>query len=242
MNFQKFLLLPLILFSLDAVSKTELVVWNVGQGSWATEFNSDTCVHYDMGGERSVPLKKFEICKNRLNIIALSHLDFDHISFLKSTLLFFPQKCFASTPDDPRAPRIFKSYLSIRKCEKSEMDPKISMIWDAPKNRDPNATSDVFFSKKFQTIFPGDLPKKFEKKWKDAEVSRTKILILGHHGSRTSTKISTLRKMKNLNMTIASARFIKYRHPHKDTVKILKKMNLPLLKTEDWGNIHFLSE
>jgi competence protein ComEC len=45
--------------------------------------------------------------------------------------------------------------------------------------------------------------------------------------------------MPGLRVAVASARERRYGHPHQETELILRKFRVPLLRTEDWGNIHF---
>jgi beta-lactamase superfamily II metal-dependent hydrolase len=41
-------------------------------------------------------------------------------------------------------------------------------------------------------------------------------------------------------MAVVSARFTKYGHPHREVIERLKAAHVPLLRTESWGNLHFL--
>lgn len=100
-----------------------------------------------------------------------------------------------------------------------------------------NDSSQIVYSKTFQTLIPGDSTKKQEKIWRFKTPSTAQGLILGHHGSRTSTSKELLQTLPNLKWAIASARYEKYRHPHKDVLKNLKAHRIPILKTEDWGHI-----
>ena len=88
---------------------------------------------------------------------------------------------------------------------------------------------------------PGDSPIQLEKLWATdfKSITLTRILILGHHGSRTSTGKDLLAHLPQLQFSIASARYAKYKHPHQETLNRLSEYNIPILKTEDWGNIWF---
>lgn len=87
----------------------------------------------------------------------------------------------------------------------------------------------------------GDSPIRQENIWshKLSQLTKTKVLILGHHGSRTSTGPQLLQKLPHLQFAVASARWQKYHHPHAEVLKRLKNKKTPVLKTEDWGNIWF---
>jgi competence protein ComEC len=108
------------------------------------------------------------------------------------------------------------------------------------KARNSNDQSEILFSTTFQVIFPGDSSKAQEKYWREQAPAYTKGLILGHHGSSTSTSKELLKQMPSLKWAVASARFRRYGHPHWKVAELLKKHRIPLLKTEDWGHLHFL--
>lgn len=89
-------------------------------------------------------------------------------------------------------------------------------------------------------LFPGDSPVSAEKSWSQMPwVSSARILVLGHHGSRTSTSEELLERIPDLKLAISSARYERYKHPHPEVLYRLKRHHIPILKTEDWGNIWF---
>ncbi len=217
----------------------ELVVWNVGQGQWVTEIQPDQCTHYDMGGEKS-PLKRvLQKCQAKQNYLMISHLDWDHISFIRSFYYSVKNFCILNNP-------VMKGYRwnstnlisQINSCPSREASSG-SIVYQGKDSKISNQTSSVFYSSNFHALFPGDSPKNIESRW-SSNLPPTKILVLGHHGSRTSTSKKTLGRMHSLQVAVASARNKKYGHPHREVVELLKLKKIPLLKTEDWGNLHFL--
>lgn len=238
---QLWIILLLVLAPFLAIGG-EFVVWNVGQGSWASEIGEQICVHYDIGGERYPHSSLLDSCKKKINIIALSHLDWDHVSFLMRSLRIYQEICFVSIADDPRAPQFFKRFPQLKICEPELGRSLLEVSLDNPSSREPNATSDVYFSKNYSILLPGDLPKAFEKLIPESSLRKTQVLVLAHHGSSTSTSKKMLLKMANLKMAIASARERKYHHPHPKTKALLRALRIPLLRTEDWGHIHILNK
>jgi competence protein ComEC len=89
-------------------------------------------------------------------------------------------------------------------------------------------------------LAPGDSPRDEEKKWIHhfAGLERVRVLVLGHHGSRTSTSQDLLAKLSGVRVAIASARFRRYGHPHTEVVRELAQRKISLLRTEEWGTIH----
>ena len=68
------------------------------------------------------------------------------------------------------------------------------------------------------------------------------VLKLGHHGSRTSSSELWLRSVSP-SVTVASAgKDNRYGHPHKEVVRLLEKLGIPLLVTFEEGTIVFESD
>ncbi|MBK7961611.1 MAG: hypothetical protein IPK04_10715 [Bdellovibrionales bacterium] len=69
------------------------------------------------------------------------------------------------------------------------------------------------------------------------ETKQIKVLILGHHGSKTSTSEALLQRLPRLKFAIATARESRYGHPHFVVLNRLRQHRIPILRTEDWGHI-----
>lgn len=218
------------------------VVWNVGQGQWVTHILPDECRHYDVGGEfgsfQLIRKKLLFYCAEKNNIINISHWDYDHILNIPSFVRSTPEACWQNLPRVGQEKKSAKKILELNiiHCPK---DIPIITAWFPDNAKDTNSSSGVFLDETVLTT--GDSPIQKEKIWANelVGISSVRVLILGHHGSRTSTGKGLLDKLSNLKFTIASARYAKYKHPHTDTLKRIKQFQIPVLKTEDWGNIWF---
>ncbi len=211
----------------------ELIFWNVGQGQWSTVVTDSECFHFDMGGERA-PIKKIKkICYQKNQILYLSHYDWDHRSFI------YPfakdQKiCLGNKPL-----QIKKKKISMPLSPCGESGPhSVDLIFEG-ETRTSNGSSQVFFERLTLALFPGDSTASQEKKWSRHHFKNVQVLALGHHGSQTSSSNYLLHQLKNLKLAVASSRFEKYGHPHKEVIARLKRNRIPLLSTEDWGNIRY---
>ncbi len=215
------------------------IVWNVGQGQWVTHVLNDECHHYDVGGEvgslQRIRLKILLICGKKMNGISLSHWDFDHYSNIPGLVRLVPHVCWLNVPQMKTAK---KSALEV---ENLKVIPcifrPIFEAWYPDQFLTTNDSSSVFRDGSY--LIPGDSPLNKEKIWvrKMKKLRLVNTLILGHHGSRTSTGVELLSHLTNLKLAIASARYPKYHHPHIETLFRLKKFKVPVLKTEDWGNL-----
>jgi competence protein ComEC len=206
------------------------VIWNIGQGSWLTRVENRHCYHFDAGGEGRFPYQVVRLCKNFQNSIAVSHSDWDHISFIRRLSAEFPNLCRRGPYD--KALKVFLA--KIPECK--------NVTWwewhPVEKLRKTNDASSVYYFRKL--LYPGDSPKKFEKSWTSQLPAEPRFLVLSHHGSRTGTSQRLLKNLSSLKLAIASARKQKYGHPHAKVIENLKDAAVPLLTTESWGSVHLL--
>lgn len=218
------------------------VVWNIGQGQWVTHILPDECIHYDVGGEfgsfNKVKKPLLFYCGKKVNSINLSHWDYDHFLNIPFLARSIPRLCWQHKPEFGSYKKIAAKVLSLNipVCAPSF---HYFYSWTPKQARDTNASSTIFYDE--QVLLTGDSTTQQEKIWSNEFkiINQSKILLLGHHGSKTSTGRNLLQQLPQLIFSISSARFAKYKHPHKDTLKRLSEFNIPVLKTEDWGNIWF---
>ncbi len=210
------------------------VVWNVGQGLWTTLVNAEGCWHFDMGGEKAQWSRVMNLCRGQRNFLHLSHWDSDHINFTGRANYFLPNLCRMNLPARAASEKKVRMVKRIAECRATSMP---YAEWLPTSIHTSNDASSVVALRAI--VVPGDSTKSAEKEWAFAlpGLSATKILLLGHHGSRTSTSSLLLSRMPNLKMAVASARRRRYGHPHNETQVVLRDHLVPLLSTEDWGNI-----
>lgn len=232
-------LMTLCCRSTTSLERERMIVWNVGQGSWATFVSQIECDHFDVGGEGRVPQDVKNLCAAKLNRVFISHMDWDHISHLSEVSRRFRSVCLFEGPRDlnmkTSAAKTIMLRLSI--CEKKQKREIEELSFNTTAKRSNDLSR--IFSFRSEWIFPGDSPKSAEQKWASSAPRASRILVIGHHGSRTSTSDFLLQKLPNLKMTLASSRFRKYGHPHSEVRERLARHNLPLLITEEWGHLIF---
>jgi competence protein ComEC len=217
------------------------IVWNVGQGQWSTYIDEDTCHHFDMGGEKNPLPRVARLCRSKMNRISLSHWDLDHISFTRNSGRVLKNACIETPPLGTASTRKKLLLAGLPSCtpEDHQHARELSDFSRVSLPQKANDLSHVFLvARKF--LIPGDSTVRQESIWSQhGEISSTRFLLLGHHGSRTSTSEELLSHLPHLQTAVASARFAKYGHPHLEIVQRLKKHHIPLLKTEDWGHLWF---
>lgn len=222
--------------------RAHIIIWNVGQGQWITAVEPGQCLHFDTGGERS-PLSRVQSrCPTGQNKSYFSHWDWDHIGFAAGARNRLTRFCVAVPPRGQTTSKKFRAFRGIPTCPESRTSTRVHEIAARlPKlrlNRSSNAESRVLVIDA-QVLDPGDSTADEEKFWARhiPQAARIRVLIAGHHGSRTSTSETLLRATTGLRLTIVSARKARYGHPHVLVAKRLKAKGIAMLTTEDWGSI-----
>jgi competence protein ComEC len=215
----------------EEFARKYFVVWNVGQGLWTTQVNAQECWHFDRGGE-FFPDKYRKVCAQKNQKLFISHWDWDHVGGIAALA---SDTCIAKGPIGKSSRRKMALVAKFQPCD----FPKSLQFWTPLElSKDPNDNSHIFLMGSI--LIPGDAPASSEKKMLHSlQLSSVRILVLGHHGSKTSTSQELLDALPHLKQAVSSARWRRYHHPHPEVAARLVKARIPLLRTEDWGNIWF---
>lgn len=231
-----FFLCLLLPAKISNFERPTLYVWNVGQGQWLTLSYHAQCIHFDMGGEKAPLERVSQLCKYRNNLIFLSHWDWDHLSYFSKFIKSVRTVCRLSKPDGLPKSSYKKRFLNLLECTQNLKF--LSYFFPTQNLRLKSNDLSRVLTLKNHILIPGDSTQKMEKVWiQKLKLSKIKILILGHHGSRTSSSQLLLNRLENLKLAIASARKKKYGHPHQVIQKRLTQKRVSLLRTEDWNHI-----
>lgn len=228
-SFGVFVILFLYAIPTHTPSPDRLIVWNVGQGSWTTITDSDVCVHLDMGGEFIADERYLlQECRAKINIVAITHLDRDHINFI-----FQMQKkltlCVAWRSTLPPHARLHK----IAECK--AVPKELQLI--VPSSFREKNDSHIYLWKS-NLLVTGDSYRRAELRLlRKLQLAHIRYLLVGHHGSRTSSHPRFVKSLRHLQQAIVSARRKKYGHPHPLTKEVYRKYGKPLLATEDFGTL-----
>jgi competence protein ComEC len=213
------------------------IIWNVGQGEWVTHVTEDRCYHFDMGGEKMPREEIRKACGTRLNLAYFTHWDADHINLTLRARSILPRFCLAQAPLGETSKKKSRYLDGLPQCPNDES----VMIWKpnlaGHKKNAANELCQIY--RVDRMLIPGDAPAAEEKVYSQSQqgLYRIRWLVLAHHGSRTSSSESFVRSLPNLSVGIASSRFKKYGHPHIEVKERFRFHHIPLLTTEEWGNI-----
>ncbi|MEZ4871739.1 MAG: hypothetical protein R2827_05715 [Bdellovibrionales bacterium] len=216
----------------------KLIVWNVGQGQWVTFINEGYCLHFDVGGEffpKNILLQKY--CRYRKNVFYLTHLDWDHISFLKKSSQILPMSCIteAHTSKSFKKNRLLRSVFVCHQKHQRWVSKIYSGHQGSKSN--PNRSSQVYVVDNV-ILISGDSISMDEHIWsKSPLLQKVKYFVVGHHGSATSSSAQLLKSLKTLKLAIVSARKNKYGHPHHEVLTRYSQKKVPVITTETFGHI-----
>lgn len=213
-----------------------VIFWNVGQGQWVTAVTPDECQHFDFGGDISSWRENqnlfLKLCKQKQNTLYLSHPHLDHYAYYSMMAKQLPRLCWQELDHTSVPANRLTRKISL--CAKSN-DSHQTRIYKPTEFSNKNDSSLVYRYKNI--LIPGDSSKRMEKDWvKRLKMHNFNYLLLGHHGSRTSTSDLLLKSLPQIKMAIVQSRMAKFNHPHKEVLERLKHHRVPLIKTEDWGN------
>jgi competence protein ComEC len=210
----------------------ELIVWNVGQGSWATVKSKGLCEHFDLGGEFAPVKAVARACAHERNEVYFSHWDWDHIGLTRAALRRLPNLCLQARPGGETKSKTKTQLIAmLTVCESHPLAREINEL----RRGSANEESRVFL--RDLVVFPGDSPARQEADWR-VNARPARLLIAGHHGSKTSTSSKLLATLSRLKLIVVSARKSRYGHPHPAMLERARDRRLPVLTTEDWGHIH----
>ncbi|MGE0762013.1 MAG: hydrolase [Bdellovibrionales bacterium] len=224
--------------------RARFVVWNVGQGQWVSRIEDRFCLHFDAGGEYSPLLLVRQHCAGKTNLFFFSHWDWDHLSFASSAHFRLSPACILNLPPGVAAFKKQKILNRFQVCEsrlRQNLVGRALYLVDRPSVQSSRANdlSQVIRFKGW--LIPGDAPIRNERLWAHRlSPDSVRILLLGHHGSQTSTSNLLLNRLSQIRQAIASSRRQRYGHPHIAVKKRLHAQAIPLVSTEEWGHLLFM--
>jgi competence protein ComEC len=209
-------------------------VWNVGQGSAATLMNESACLHIDMGGE-NFPQQLALACGKKNNLLFITHYDWDHINLVKIGKKRLSNLCLIHKPTAAISARKHRLLDSLPHCSQTPGNVDQVGFSNFKVNNESNS-----YLIEDTLLITGDAPQKQEAavlRNLGVKKERVQILLLGHHGSRTSTGKPLLQQLSHLRLAIASARKKRYGHPHEEVIRRLHDAAVPWISTEGYGDI-----
>lgn len=234
---------------------------DVGQGDSLLVQTKDKNILIDAGTRKSSDnlinyLKKQHIKK--LDYVIATHPHEDHIGGMPKVIDEFEISNFYA-PKKTANTKIFKDMilqlkkknLKINVAKKGislDLSNDSSLDFLAPVKDNYENTNDYSAVIKLthgntKFLFTGDAEKTSEKDILNSNVDlSSNILKVGHHGSHSSSSKEFLDKVNPKMAIISCGKNNDYGHPHKETMKELKKRNIEVYRTDIDGNILLTSD
>ena len=253
--------------NLTPKEKVKITFLNVGQGhSLLIQAENNKNILIDTGNEKialNSLLNELSFFNKKIDTIFATHYDLDHIGLLPFYLNYFQVKNFYDTgikrvgKSQEGLYEEIKKIVQKKKINKKELKAgdeitisprvKIKILFpDSFFNLDKMPSNDgsmvlMIFIDHHKILITGDLPKKYEKYLikKYGGKLKSEILLAGHHGSRSSSSEDFLKTVNPKNFVISVGEDNPYGHPHREILKLAKKLKLNILRTDILGNINF---
>jgi competence protein ComEC len=242
-------------------SKLTIEILDVGQGdSILIRSPEGKTALIDAGPSRDAAAK---LLKSKgitsIDLVMVSHHHSDHYGGMEPILRDFRPKYFVATGSSHAT----KSYLKVLQVVKSEgitavqptAKPRkielgsvtLTILPQPPENTKEENENSIGLRVQyggFAMLLTGD-SETDERRWWLAHcpelVGDCSILKLAHHGSRNGTDARWL-ELVNPDLAVASlGKGNSYGHPHSETITLLRKFQVPLLRTDQRGTITLVS-
>lgn len=187
---------------------------------------------------------------NELEYIFATHPDADHIGGLDAVVDSIPVKSVYVSNGESNT----KTYADfITSMANKGLNPSVPLlnsefklgkskfkVLSVANEKDINNNSIVleYTNVNDKILFMGDAGREIES---SINVSDVDLLKVGHHGSRTSSDSSFIKKVNPEYAVITVGANNRYGHPHKETMNILKNNNIEVHRSDECGDIIFIS-
>lgn len=218
----------------------QATVYDVGQGLAVLIATQNHALLFDTGKENTVSSLISSLYANnikRLDMLVLSHNDNDHDGGRNAIQAAFKPKTIVAGETDAYD-------FPVSHCTSGtswEWD-GVWFEWLTPKTDENAAGNDKscvlrVLANGYALLVTGDLSQKYEQKLVEQYDDNlySQVLILGHHGSKTSSSSLFLDSVRP-DYAIVSASFANaYFHPHPSVLKRLNQRNISVYRTDYQG-------
>lgn len=205
---------------------------NVGQGSSTLIMHRGTNVLIDTGGIIGIDIAKETLIPyfkkkrvRRIDYVFITHQDYDHTGALSSLINNFNVIDYNHNNNF--------SYLKVGDIEFYNLNPSFSN----ESNDDSLVLS--FSINKNRFLIMGDASKEVEKKLITKYDIDCDYLLVGHHGSDTSSNEEFIKKASPTVAIISCGRNNYYNHPSDEVIDILCRNKVEIRRTDIEGTIEY---
>jgi len=236
------LLLPFVVLLWPKAAQWQLHLIDVGQGTAVLLQKGDRGLLYDVGpvyGSYNateayvLPYLHYQGIR-QLDYLVLSHADTDHTGAFAEVLQAYPQvKLIADFQTDfPQQPCV--------SLPANYLDAELWAFRSTHQVQEGNDSSCVLAIKTagWQTLLTGDIGHSIEAELLEHQRHlKADVLLLGHHGSKSSSHLNFLRSLQPLLALNSAASNNAYGHPSTEVLGRLALLQIPLLNTAEQGAV-----
>jgi competence protein ComEC len=236
------LLLPFLFLLWPKAAQWQLHVIDVGQGTAVLLQNGDRGLLYDVGPVYGsfnateayvLPYLHYQGIR-QLDYLVLSHADTDHTGAFTEVLKAYPKVKLIA---DFETGFLQQPCLSL---PAYYLDAELWAFQSAHQLQEGNDSSCVLAIKTagWQTLLTGDIGHSVEAELLLAQPNlRSDLLVLGHHGSKSSSQLNFLSRVQPLVALNSAASNNAYGHPSSEVLGRLALLQIPLLNTAEQGAV-----
>jgi competence protein ComEC len=236
------LLLPFVLLLWPKAAVWQLHLIDVGQGTAVLLQKGDRGLLYDVGpvyGSYNateayvLPYLHYQGIR-QLDYLVLSHADTDHTGAFAEVLRAYPELNLIADFDTGFLQQPCLSLPAYY------LDAELWAFRSTQQVQASNDSSCVLAIKAagWQSLLTGDISQSVEAELLiDQPDLKTELLLLGHHGSKSSSQLSFLSRVQPLLALNSAAANNAYGHPSSEVLGRLALLQIPLLNTAEQGAV-----
>ncbi|MCR5089962.1 MAG: DNA internalization-related competence protein ComEC/Rec2 [Oscillospiraceae bacterium] len=231
---------------------------DVGQGECVCVLSGDSTVMLDCGGigtaanaGETAAIWLESACRDHIDLLLLSHLHEDHVNGVPMLLELMPVREILLSPDSDTDEGLLRSIMEsaerhgttvteLRQDEIRQEGQLRLRLFAPPEEGTENERCIISLVSigDFDMLYTGDSPKTAENELiENNELPDTELLIVGHHGSRTSSDPSFLESIRPETAIISVGRNNSFGHPTWEVLERLRSCGCRICRTDLQGNI-----
>lgn len=246
-NYLMYLIIYLLLFKAKPyLDKNNYVYFiDVGQGDSSLIINNNNLIMIDTGGlyNYTVSDNTIKFIKSlgytKIDALILTHGHMDHMKDAPNII------------NNLKVKNVMINANDVNELERVVIDLKPNLVNSYNKNNvvtfnkyvneDENESSIITYYESYNTkfLFLGDIYKNIEERLISEYNIKADVVKLAHHGSKTSSSELFLSKLKPKEAIISSGLNNRFKHPSKETIHTLNKLNINYTETSKCGTIQY---
>ncbi len=200
---------------------------------WKKSKNNNTVIKNIILFLKSIRIRK-------INYLIFTHGDADHMGYASFLLDNFKvTSCLINEGNTNNYERDVVKKCNINKSYQANYFDFEFIKTTSYDNENDNSIITLFNIQNNKFLFMGDASTLVEKNIMAKYKLKADFIVLGHHGSKTSSKKEFLKFISPKYGIISAGRNNLYHHPNEEVLKSLNELNIKSLNTQDMGTIKF---